>query len=576
MITPCVRSLRRMRRSPSVALGGERYGSLGAPDSGGRVVGRSAARWCLAVLLLVPFHGRAAAQHDEHAAMPAGFDDPIPLYTVGLGSFTRRIMTTSREAQAYFNQGIQFLYAFTPLDAARSFREAWKRDPQCAMCYFGEAWAWGPYLNGDMKPDDAPRAWAAIQQAKKLAPGHATAAERDMIEAMAVRYELKHDTLRRERLDTVYAAAMLKAYRAHPADLDAGTLAAEALMLVQPRQGTWDIDDPAVIEIHTLLEGLLALDIGHPGACHLYVHATESTTKPGKAEACADHLGNSIPGASHINHMPSHTYNRVGRWGDAVRANLQAWHSDMKAAIGEGFAIYPSHNLHMLLFAASFDGQGAIAIQAGKDYRKVQGGGDYYHTLTLFRFGRFDELLALPVTRSSNPIFNGFTDFGRGYAHLRTGRPDSARSYLAHLDSIATGSPESANFRGHPAAQMLGVVGGILRGEIQRADGDLAGAVASLEKAVAIEDGIRYDEPEPLNFSARHWLGAALLEADRPQDAERVYNEELGHHPRNGWSLFGLEQALRVQGRVFEANEAHRRFEEAWARSDTWIRASRF
>jgi tetratricopeptide (TPR) repeat protein len=533
-------------------------------------------RWGLATLLLLVFRGPVVAQHDEHATLPAGFDKPIPLYKVGLGSFTRQITTTSAEAQAYFKQGIQFLYAFTPTDAARSFREAWKRDPQCAMCYFGEAWAWGPYLNGDMSADDAPLAWAAIQQAVKLAPQHATPLEREMIEAMAVRYEPKHDAKRREQLDTVYAAAMLKVHQAHPKDLDIGTLAAEALMLIQPRRGTWDIENPAVIQIHTLLESLLALDITHPGACHLYVHATESTTQPGKAEACADHLGNSIPGASHINHMPSHTYNRIGRWGDAVRANLQAWHSDMKAEIGEGFAIYPSHNLHMLLFAASFDGQGAIAIQAGKDYRKVGGGGDYYHILTLFRFGRFDELLAQPVNPSSNPIFNGFTDFGRGYAHLRTGRPDSARIYLARVDSIATTSPESVNFRGHPAAQLLGVVGGLLRGEIQRADGDPSAAVASLQKAVEIEDGILYDEPEPLNFAARHWLGAALLEAGRPQDAERVYNEELARHPRNGWSLFGLEQALRAQGRVYDANDAHRRFEEAWARSDTWIRSSRF
>ena len=152
------------------------------------------------------------------------------------------------------------------------------------------------------------------------------------------------------------------------------------------------MQDPNVQRLHQVLERILAKDVHHPGACHLYVHATESTVVPGRAEACAEFLGKSIPGASHINHMPSHTWNEVGRWGDSVRANLEAWHSDQKAAIGEGFAIYPEHNLHMLLYAASMDGQGAIAMQAGKDYAKLTGD-SFYEVLTLMRFGRFDEVL---------------------------------------------------------------------------------------------------------------------------------------------------------------------------------------
>jgi tetratricopeptide (TPR) repeat protein len=517
-----------------------------------------------------------SAQHDAHATMPRSFSEPMPLYDVGLGSFTRPITTTSGEAQAYFDQGIQFLYAFTPEDAARSFREASSRDATCAMCWFGEAWAWGPYLNGPMGGDDAPRAHAAIQRALQLAPGHTTDVERAMIEAMAVRYEPEHDADRRARLDTLYSRAMADVHARFPADLDAGTLYAESLMLLEPRRGTWDIGAPSVQRIHRVLEEILARDVSHPGACHLYIHATESTTRPGKAEDCADLLGSSIPGASHINHMPSHTYNRIGRWGDAVRANIQAWHSDLAAEEGEGFAIYPSHNVHMLLFAASFDGQGAIAIQAGKDYAKIQNGGDFYHVLTLLRFGRFDEILALDVPLSSNGLFRGFIEFGMGYAHLRMGSADSAHAWFARLEeSLATGG-DSVNFRGHTATQLLGVVRGILAGELQRSDGRLADAIATFEAAVAIEDGLRYDEPEPLNFSARHWLGAALLEADRNAEAERVYRAELEDHPNNGWSLFGLERAVRAQGRVTEADAVRERFAAAWERSDTRIRASRF
>jgi tetratricopeptide (TPR) repeat protein len=518
----------------------------------------------------------AATQQSDPPALPRAFAEPMSLYERGLGSLARPITTASERAQAFFNQGLQFLYAFTPEDAARSFREAWKLDPQCAMCFFGEAWAWGPYLNGDMGADDAPRAFAAIREAKRLADSHASPVERALIDAMLVRYTATHDAAMREKLDTAYAQAMATVYASYPHDLDVGTLYAEALMLLEPRRGNWDVTRSEVQRIHAVLEDVLARDIGHPGACHLYVHATESTVRPEKAEACADRLGLSIPGASHINHMPSHTYNRVGRWGDAVRANIQAWHSDLKAEIGEGFAIYPSHNLHMLLFAASYDGQGAVAIQAGKDYAKISNGASFYHVLTLLRFGRFDEVLALPVPPMNNVVQRGLVEFGRGYAHLRSGAQDSARAYLERIDASLRAGADSVNFRGHTATQLLGIVSGILRAELLLAADQADEAVRVLEQAVALEDGLRYDEPEPLNFSARHWLGAALLDAGRASDAERVYRAELERHPHNGWSLFGLEAALRAQRRDAEAERVLAEFEAAWVRSDTWIRASRF
>jgi len=520
----------------------------------------------------------ALAQHEmgHDPSYPAGFDEPMPLAPAGLGPLSRPVTTTSPEAQAYFDQGLQLLYAFTPPDAARSFREAQKRDADCAMCYFGEAWAWGPYLNGAMREADAPRAYAAIQKALELAPQHASPVEQAMIEAMAVRYEPAHDADRRRALDEAYAEAIGEVYRRYPNDLDVGTLYGEALMLLEPRRGTWDIAKPEVQHIHQVLEEVLALDITHPGACHLYVHATEPTVEPGKAEACADFLGNSIPGASHINHMPSHTYNRIGRWGDAVRANIQAWHSDLKSEIGEGFAIYPSHNLHMLLFAASMDGQGGVATQAGKDYGKLMDDGQFYHALTLLRFGRFDEIIAMQDNAPNAPLLRGIWDFAVGYAHLRTGDVAAARTHLAAVRSAADGAAADTNFRGHPADQLLGTVGGILEGEILREEGDLAGAISAQETAVSWEDQLRYDEPEPLNFTARHWLGATLLEAGRATEAEAVYRASLVDHPNNGWSLLGLEQALRAQARDAEADEVHAQFEGAWARADHWIQTSRY
>jgi len=507
-------------------------------------------------------------------------DDPNYFFSA-LGSFTRPITTEVHHAQAYFDQGVQMLFAFTPADAVRSFQEAQRQDPLCAMCFWGEAWARGPYLNGGMSANAAPLAHAAAREALRLSssPGAATPVERALIEAMATRYEEVHGAQRRAELDRIYAEAMEGVVARFPDDLDAATLYGEALMLLEPRRGVWEIESPSVQRIHQVLGSVLDRDLGHPGACHLMIHATEATTRPDLAEPCADLLGSSIPGASHINHMPSHTYNRVGRWGDAVRSNIEAWHSDQRAEWGEGFAIYPSHNLHMLLFSASYDGQGAIAIQAARDYAKISTGGIFYRGLTLLRFGRFDEILELrDAPPPTNGIYRGLWEFALGYAELRMGNPEGARSYLARVEEGAADLPSTLQFRGHTAAGLLGITGGILRAELLRSEGNLEGAIALLERAVEIEDGLIYDEPEPLPFTARHWLGAVLLEADRPAEAEAVYRTSLEDHPHNGWSLFGLEQALRAQGggRSVEADEMREAFRRSWERSDTLLRSSRF
>ena len=534
-------------------------------------------RRCIPHAIALAFLAPAALVGQDGPELPPGFDEPMPLHHdgKGLGPFSRSVTTTSHEAQLYFDQGIQLIYAFDPNLGARSFREAWKRDPQCAMCYFGEAWAWGPYLNGPMVPSDAPLAHAAIQKAMELRDGNTTPVERALIEAMATRYEPEHDRDTRRTLDESWAATIEAVYDAYPNDLDAGFLTGEAFMLLEPRRGTWDIGKASVQKIHRVLETVLTKDILHPGACHLYIHATEPTVEPGKAEACAEYLGNWIPGASHIQHMPSHTFNRIGRWADAVRANTDAWHSDLKAEYGEGFAIYPSHNLHMLLFAASNGGQGAVAIQAGRDYADLMEGGQFYQALTLFRFGRFKDLVELQGP-PEGAAFLGLWDAAKGYAHLRTGDEGTARWYLHKVKTAISDAPETEGFRGHTVTQLLGITGAILEGEILRANGDLDGAIAVLTAAAAIEVGLRYDEPEPLNFSVRQWLGDALWEAGHHQEAVDAFRAELVDHPHNGWSLFGLERSLRALGLTSEAEATHADFVASWAGADTYIRSPIF
>ena len=510
-------------------------------------------------------HAGMAMTSDQHA-----LDAPIDLIPEALGAYTWPISTRNSGAQAYFDQGMQLRYAFNVDEAVRSMVEAQRLDPDCAMCYWGEAFALGSYLNGAMTQEKSRRAHTAIVRAQELAATHASNVERELINAATVRYPRDFDPANRRPVDEAFAEAMAVVYDRYPDDHDVATVYAVALFMLEDRRGYRDVGDPDLVRLHGVLTGVLDEDVTHPGACHLYIHATESSQQPELALPCAEHLGSAVPVASHIQHMPSHTWNEVGLWGKSVRANTQAWHADLKAGEGRGFSYGPSHNLHMLLYAASFDGQGAVATQAGKDYRKLTGN-SMYEVLTLVRFGRFDEVLE-NGRRPSDEVGAAMWDFAQGYAALKTGDVPSAKRMRDKVLQFAATS--QAMFRFHPAERLAGVVGHILDGEIKAAEGNIDDAIAAFEKAVELEDALDYDEPEPLPFAARHWLGATLLEAERYADAERTFRDELTNHPRNGWSLAGLKAALQGQNQPDAAIE--RDFDESWSRSDTWITTSRF
>jgi tetratricopeptide (TPR) repeat protein len=528
-------------------------------------------RWELILALLVASATLSAQQH-EHP-LPADFDEPIALYTAGLGAFSRPISSRNAEAQAYFNQGFQLMYAFAKPEAGRSFREAQRRDPDCAICYWGEAWAWGPYVNGRMTADDEARASAAMRKAVALSQAHADAKEQALIRAMAVRYVGRGGPAAppaRGPQDHAYADAMAGVAASYPADPDIATLYAEALFLLLPRPGAFTVDEPTVARVLSTLEAALKREPRHPGACHLYIHMVELTPEPGRAAACAEHLGSSIPGASHINHMPAHVWIRIGRWGDAVDASLRAWQSDQNAAKGTGFMTYPAHDLDMMAFAAAMDGQSSVALQAARGFARLTGD-SMLLSLTLVRFGRFDDVAAIGE-RPTGDVPAGMWDFARGYAALRRGDRGAATGALFRLQQAVRTS--SAALRIHPAKTLLGTVAEILDGEVQRAAGNAAPAIAAFERAVSLQDRLLPDDPEPLPFAARHWLGAALIDQKRFADAERVYREDLVRHPHNGWALTGLKQALAAQGKPTREVEAD--LGASWARADVRISASRF
>jgi tetratricopeptide (TPR) repeat protein len=513
-------------------------------------------------------HSPASGNHGMAAV--SNFTGPIDLIPQALGPYEWAVSTDSADAQAYFNQGMQLRWAFNVDEAARSFAMARDIDPACAMCFWGEAFALGSFLNGGMSAEKAPYAHAAISTASTLAVSNATPLEQDLIKATIVRYPANYDPVNRRSVDEAFAREMAAVYAKYPNNLDVATVYAVSLFMLEDRRGYRDIDDPDVARLQAVLADVLDEDIRHPGACHLYIHATESSQRPDLALECAAFLADSIPVASHIQHMPSHTWNEVGLWGLSVRTNTVAWQSDQKAKHNQGFSYSPMHNLHMLLYAASYDGQGAVAAQAGKDYRKVTGN-SMYEVLTLVRFGRFDEVLAND-DRPGDEVAAAMWDFAFGYSSLKMGDFDMAVDIQRKISNFADNT--DSMFRFHPAGRVVGTLAQVLAGEIAWSQGDLDTAIAAFEFAVSIEDQLDYDEPEPLPFSARHWLGAALLEAGRYDDAAQVYEAELADHPQNGWSLYGLRAALTAQG--LSDPEINVDFAESWARADVWITSSRF
>ena len=514
-------------------------------------------------------HGMAMMMNNDQ-------EKPIDYIPEALGNYTWEVTTSEPMAQNYFNQGMQLRWAYNVNEAARSMAEARRIDPNCAICYWGEAFALGSFLNAHMTTEKGVQGRKAILIAAELAEGNTSQMEQDLIQATVVRYpenwttEISRDKQARQPTYRAFADAMAEVYKKYPDNHQIATVYAVSLFMLEERRGYRDLNSSSLIHLHNVLTGVLDEDITHPGACHLYIHATESTTEPGRAEACADHLSDAVPVASHIQHMPSHTYNEIGRWDKAVIANTKAQQSDQRAKMNKGFSYGDSHNIHMLLYAASYDGQGSVAMQAGRDYRKITDMSPY-EVLTQIRFGRFDDVLTndnKPEDAYSAAVWT----FAKGYAQLKTGNIQAAKD--AHVKVLNSHETMSGSFRGDSKKNLTEIVALILAGEIALTEGDTDEAIRYFEKSVQMEDALAFSEPEPLPFAARHWLGAALLHAGDYQGAEKTYREELADHPHNGWSLYGLKEALMAQN--INDPAVNDDLEKSWARSNLWITSSRF
>jgi tetratricopeptide (TPR) repeat protein len=513
---------------------------------------------------------------------PAFADTEPPLWT-GLGSVTYKVSTTNERAQAYFDQGLRLAYAFNHGEAQRAFRMAQKLDPNCAMCFWGEALVLGPNINLPMQEDALAPAYAAAEKAKALA-GNASPREQALINALAVRYG-SDPKAARPPFDAAYASEMAKVAKQFPDDDEIATLYAEAVMDLSPwnywKPGGHE-PNPQSVPIVPTLERVLARNPTHPGAIHYYIHAVEASDRPKRAEPYADRLRGAIPGAGHLVHMPSHIYYRVGRYLDALKDNKTAvdvdekYLNDAKAPMGVYRLGYYPHNVHFVMASAQLAGDGQTVIAAAEKLRQlipdeaargiamvqpVKAAPYFAHA----QFSTPETILALPDPGDAIPYIKAMWLYARGVALAQ--RRDSAGAAAA-ADAIGT-IEHTADFKllkesNVPAQEVLRIAQTLILARIAQANSDYRTAVVRFARAAALQDALPYTEPPYWYYPIRQSLAAALLQAGRYAEAEQQFQRALTRAPANGWSYYGLAELYKARGNTDAARKAEADLSKTW------------
>lgn len=516
-----------------------------------------------------------------------------PLFD-NLGTLSFAVGTRSPRAQQFFDQGLRLTYAFNHAEGHRSFLEAARLDPECAMAYWGQAYDLGPNINDPLPDADRRRrAWEALELAGRYAAG-SSQLERDLIEALTVRYSSDPEA-DLAPLNEAYREAMSRVALKYPDHPEVQTLYADAIMNTMP-WNYWDQASnpmPHTLDAKAALEKAIRLNPDHPGAHHYYIHLME-LPDPDRAVSSAETLESLMPAAGHMVHMPSHIYIRVGRYEDAVRVNQLAIAADedyISQCYSQGLyplSYYP-HNIHFLWSAASLIGLSETALAAARNTAEKVPVGEMAELPFLqdfaatplqayLRFGKWNQILTFPAPRAEIKHLNLIRYYARGIAFTRKGNLREAREELEALEAMQTdpGLADIVATANNSSDRIAGVAQAVLAGEIAAGSGDFALAVTHLERAVALEDALTYTEPSAWHIPPRQHLGAVLLDAGAPEAAEVVYRQDLAKIRQNGWSLLGLSQALDAQGKTAEAAKIREEFNRVWKHSDIPITRSVF
>ena len=536
----------------------------------------------------------AAPKAPQNDTQSTALKDQIAPRLQNLGNHAFPVATASARAQLFFNQGMMLTYGFNHAEAMRSFREVARLDPNCAMAYWGMALVLGPNINMAMPPETEPIAYETIQKAIALKK-NASEKEKAYIDALAKRYSIEEKP-NRNALDLAYAEAMGELHERYPDDLDVATLYAEAVMDLRPwNYWTRDMQPyPETSDVMRVLESVISRNPSHPGAIHLYIHSVE-LGRPELAETAADRLRTLAPGAGHLVHMPSHIFRRIGRYTDASKSNQEAIAADEDYIVqcrAQGvypLAYYP-HNIHFLWDSATMEGRRQTAIEAARKSASSIPEGAWrevpllhqFLVAPLFaytRFGEWDLILKEPRPSEDSLFWTAIWHYARGLAFTAKGDLNEANLELDRLQRIAAQNALDGyrvTFSRNGAKAIVDIAVEVLAGELAAKRKDYAQAIARLHRASLLEDNLIYNEPPDWHVPVRQSLGAILLEAGRPEEAEAIYWQDLSRNRENGWSLFGLMESLRAQGKEDQAVVIEERFKKAWKESDVTLTSSRF
>jgi tetratricopeptide (TPR) repeat protein len=538
-----------------------------------------------------------------------------------LGTHTRAVTTTSPEAQLWFDRGLVWTYAFHHEEAVACFEAAAAADPECAMAYWGIAYALGPnynkpweFFDGEDLARTVRRTHAAVELAHEKAEARATPVERALIGALRARYPQAQAVEDCSVWNAPYADSMRAVCELAPEDLDVATLYADALMNLTPWQ-LWDLrtGEPEkgarTLEAKAVLDRALGTDEGarHPGVLHLYIHLMEMSPAPETALPVADRLRGLVPDAGHLQHMPTHLDVLCGDYRRVVSDNTAAVVADEKFHARSGamnfYTLYRSHNFHFKIYGAMFLGQSRAALETAAQLEasipeqllRVQSppmadwleGFLAMRVHVLIRFGRWSDILhtPLPADPELYSVTTAMLHYARGVALSATGRVEEAEAERRLFQEAVVRVPETRMLFNNTCADLLAIASEMLNGELDYRKGDFDAAFAALERSIALDDHLPYDEPWGWMQPTRHAYGALLLEQGRVAEAEAVYRADLGlddtlpralQHPGNVWALHGFHECLVRLGKVGEAQIVAQQLKIAVALADVPIEASCF